>query len=101
MSAAISRATNCGGGRPEDVAKPVLCALEYNDGFRASVLMLPGLVSEYLIALQVKGRKEPDSTLCYIPTENSNNFSPLVDAIGHMYLKGQHRYPVERTLLTT
>src|SRR5204863_705775 len=70
-------------------------------GFRGSVLMLPGMVNEYLMAIQVKGRKEPDSTLCYIPTENSNNFSPLVDAIANMYLTGKHRYPVERTLLTT
>jgi hypothetical protein len=101
MRAALSRGERVGPGSPEDVKKPVLCLLEYNDGFRASILMLPGLVNEYLMALKVKGKKEPDSTLCYIPTENSNNFSPLTHAIVNMYTTGKHLYPVERTLLTT
>lgn len=101
MRAALSRAEKPGTGRPEDVKRPVLCMLEYNDGFKASVLMLGGLVNEYLVAFRTKGRPSIDATLCYIPIENSNNFSPLVDAIANMYLTGQRRYPVERTLLTT
>src|SRR5437762_9596658 len=63
--------------------------------------MLGGFVNEYLIAVQVKGKSEPHATLCYVPIENSNNFSPLVHAIANMYLTGKHLYPVERTLLTT
>lgn len=101
MRAALSRGEKVSPGAPEDVKKPVVCLLEYNDGFRASVLMLPGLVNEYLMALKVKGKKDPDSTLCYVPTENSNNFSPLVHAIANMYTTGKRLYPVERTLLTT
>ena len=101
MRAALSRGQKVGPGAPEDVKKPVVCLLEYNDGFRASILMLPGMVNEYLIALKVKGKKDPDSTLCYIPIENSNNFSPLTHAIAHMYTTGKLLYPVERTLLTT
>jgi hypothetical protein len=101
MHAALSRARKPGAGRPEDVKNPVLCMLEYNDGFRAANLCLGGLVNEYLIAFQVKGRSAIDSTLCYAPIENSNNFSPLVHAIAHMYLTGERYYPVERTLLTT
>ena len=84
---------NCRGGRPEDVKNPVLCLLEYNDGFRASILMLGGLVNEYLVAFRVKGRKEIDSANCYVPTENSNNFSPLVHAIAQMYLTGKRIVP--------
>ena len=53
MKAAFSRAEKLGTGRPEDVKNPVLCLLEYNDGFRASVLMLGGLVSEYLVAFRL------------------------------------------------
>jgi hypothetical protein len=101
MRAALARGEKSGSGRPEDVKRPVVCLLEYNDGFRAAVLSLGGLVNEYLVAFRVKGRPSVDSTLCYIPIENSNNFSPLVDAIAEMYLTGQRRYPVERTLLTT
>ena len=101
MKAALARGQKIGPGAPEDVKNPVLCLLEYNDGFRASIVMLGGMVNEYLVALQVKGRPQPDATNCYVPTENSNNFSPLAHAIANMYLTGKHLYPVERTLLTT
>jgi len=46
MKAALSRGETVGPGRPEDVSKPVLCLLEYNDGLGAAVLMLGGLVNE-------------------------------------------------------
>ncbi|MEK7406293.1 MAG: hypothetical protein AAB225_14415 [Acidobacteriota bacterium] len=102
MRAALARGSRVPPGRPEELVKhPVACFLEYNDGFRGTVLMLGGLVSEHLVAFRVKGQREVVSTNCYIPTENSNNFSPLVDAIGRMYLTGKTSYPVERTLLTT
>ncbi len=101
MHAALARAQKPGPGRPEDVKHPVLCLLEYNDGFKAAVVMLGGLVNEYLVAFKVKGRPQIDSTLCYVPTENSNNFSPLVHGIAHMLTTGKLYYPVERTLLTT
>ena len=42
-----------------------------------------------------------DSTLCYVPPENSNNFSMLVHGIVQMFETGKGPYPVERTLLTT
>jgi hypothetical protein len=102
LDAALARGLEVVPGRPEEVAKrPVACLVEYNDGFRAAALALGGLVSEYLAAVQVAGRAHPDATLCYIPIENSNNFSPLVDSIARMFLHGTHDYPVERTLLTT
>lgn len=101
MHAALARAEKLGPGRPEDVTQPVVCLIEYNDGFHAATLSLGGLVNEYLVAFKVKGRGQIDSTNCYDPVENSDNFSPLVHAIAHMYLTGQHLYPVERTLLTT
>jgi hypothetical protein len=101
MHAALRRGLKLEAKRPEDAKDPVLCLLEYRDGFRAGALMLGGVVSEYLVAIKVKGKPEPDSTLCYIPIENSNNFSPLVHAIGHMFQTGKLLYPVERTLLVT
>lgn len=101
LHAALARAEKLGPGRPEDVKHPVLCLLEYNDGFRAAIVMLGGLVNEYLVAFRVKGRSQIDSANCYVPPENSNNFSPLVHAIAQMFLTGTRAYPVERTLLTT
>lgn len=102
LDAALAAGERVAPGRPEQVVKhPVVCLLEYNDGFRAAALMLGGLVNEYLAAFRLKGRSEPAATLCYIPIENSNNFSPLVDSIARMMLTGKCDYPVERTLLTT
>jgi hypothetical protein len=101
MHAALSRAERLGPGRPEDVKQPVACLLEYNDGFRAAVVALGGLVNEYLAAFRVRGRPAIDSTLCYVPPENSNNFSMLVHGIVQMFETGSSPYPVERTLLTT
>jgi hypothetical protein len=101
MAAALSRAERLEPGKPEDVKKPVLCLVEYTDGFRGGVLALGGMVNEYLVALRVKGRREIDSTSCYVPAQNSNNFSMLVHGIVQMFQAGNRPYPVERTLLTT
>jgi len=101
MKAALSRGETVGPGRPEDVRGPVLCLIEYQDGFRAATLSLGGLVNEYLVAFRVQGRPAIDSTLCYIPIENSNNFSMLVHGIAQMFQTGKPSHPVERTLLTT
>jgi hypothetical protein len=101
MYAALGRAQKLGKGRPEDVKGPVVCLLEYNDGFRASTVMLPELLNEYLFAARVKGKPEIQSTLYYLPIENSNNFSQLVHGINQMFTTGTRPYAVERTLLTT
>lgn len=55
LHAALSRAEKLGPGRPEDVKQPVALLLKYNDGFRAAVVALGGLVNEYLVAFRVKG----------------------------------------------
>ncbi len=102
LDAALSRGRKVTPGPVEEKAeRPVACLVEYNDGFRGTALGLGGKVGEYLAAVKIKGESEPKSTLCYIPTENSNNFSPLVDSIGRMFTHGTLDYPVERTLLTS
>ena len=102
MQAAVSRGEKVVPGQPRElVENPVACLLEYNDGFKATYLMFGGMVDEHLVAFRMKGKSEIDSTLCYIPIENSNNFSPLVDSIARMFMTGQRDYPVKRTLLTT
>jgi hypothetical protein len=102
LDAALSRGRNVAPGPVEQtVARPVACLVEYNDGFRGAALALGGKTNDYLAAIKLRGDPEPRSTLCYIPIENSNNFSPLVDAIGRMFTRGTLDYPVERTLLVT
>jgi hypothetical protein len=84
--------------RPEEM-RAVLGLVEYRDGFKGAVLAL-NEVSEYLVAVKPKG-KSPEATLCYIPIENSNNFSMLVHGITQMISTGKPSHPVERTLLVT
>jgi hypothetical protein len=102
LTAALARSERPALSRPEEVKHPVLCLLEYNDGFRASLLSLGGFVDDgNVVALRLAGSARIDATLCYTPKENSNNFSNLAHGIGQMYLTGAPPYPVERTLLTT
>jgi len=102
LDAALSRGQNVTPGPVEEVVRrPVACLVEYNDGFRGAALGLGGKAGGYLAAVKIKGEPDPKATLCYIPTENSNNFSPLVDSIARMYTHGTHDFAVERTLLTT
>lgn len=99
LDAALAR-----GQKPRSATKPedmraVLGLVEYRDGFRGAVLALSE-VSEYLVAVKPKG-KEPEATICYIPIENSNNFSMLVHGITQMIATGKPPYAVERTLLVS
>lgn len=86
------------GKRPEDM-QAALGLVEYRDGFRGAVLALSG-ISEYLVAVKPKG-KPPEATLCYLPAENSNNFSMLVHGITQMMMTGKPPFPIERNLLVT
>ncbi len=101
LDAALSRGLKVAPGNPEQVKDPVLSVVEYRDGFRAAALALGGMVSEYLVAWKLRDKKEIDSTLCYIPIENSNNFSMLVHGIRRMIETGTPPYSVHRTLLVT
>ena len=102
LDAALAKGQGVTPGPVEEVVKkPVACLVEYNDGFRAAGLAMGGKGGGYLAAVKIKGQAEPQATLCYIPIENSNNFSPLVDSIGRCFNQGTNDYPVERTLLVT
>ena len=63
-------------------------------------LLASNEIGEYVVAVKPKG-KDPEATLCYLPIENSNNFSMLVHGITQMIATGKPPYPVERTLLVT
>jgi hypothetical protein len=99
LEAALARTQKAHLTERVDDMRPVLGLVEYRDGFRGAVLALSE-VSEYLVAVKEKNR-DVSSTLCYIPIENSNNFSMLVHGITQMIQTGKPPYPVERTLLVT
>jgi hypothetical protein len=95
---------------PDDMRRivrdPVAYVYEHNDGLKASILMMNGLVQDFNFAAHIDGRREPFSTQMYLPmpparTSLANFFSPLVNNVERMFLTGKPTYPVERTLLTT
>lgn len=98
LDAALARQQKPASQRPEEM-KATLGLIEYRDGFTAATLALSG-VSDYLAAVKPK-HGPPQATCCYIPIENSNNFSMLVHAITRMIATGQPPLDVRRTLLVT
>lgn len=98
LDAALARQLKPSEKKPEEMTA-VLGLVEYRDGFKAATLALSG-VSEYLVAVKPKGAP-PQATLCYIPTENSNNFSMLVHGITQMIATGKPAIDVNRTLLVS
>ncbi len=98
LDAALARQLRPTGQRPEEMTA-VLGLIEYRDGFQAATLALSG-VSEYIAAVKPK-HGPAQATLCYIPIENSNNFSMLVHAITRMINTGRTPLDVRRTLLVT
>jgi hypothetical protein len=84
------------------VKDPVAYRFEYRDGLKAAMLLLNGLVEDFTFAARLKGRKEPLSTLFYLPPNPNVVYSAaLMSKAEEMFLTGKAPYPVERTLLTT
>ncbi len=99
-------------GRPQDLAhsgeleelveKPSAYFIEYNDGFRATLLMLNGAVQDYTFAAQVKGLSDVQSIQFLCPPQPNVTYSAcLMNKVEEMIVNGQAPYPVERTLLVS
>jgi hypothetical protein len=64
--------------------------------------MLNGVVQDFNFAARIKGRKQPLSTMFYLPPNPNVVYSAaLMDNAEQMFLTGKAPYPVERTLLTS
>lgn len=86
----------------EWVKNPVAYRIEYVDGLRSTMLMMNGLVGDITVAARIKGRKEPLSTLFYLPPNPNVAYSgPLMSKAEEMFMTGRAPYPIERNLLTT
>jgi hypothetical protein len=86
------------------VKNPVAYQYEHEDGLKATMLLMGGLVRDFNFAARLD--KGILSTQMYLPmpdgrTTLANFFSPLVNNMEQMFLTGKPTYPVERTLLTT
>ena len=84
------------------VANPAAYLIEYNDGLRATLLMLNGAVQDYCFAARLKGEATPVSTQFFLtPLPNVTYSACLVSKIEEMILTGQAPYPAERTMIVS
>ncbi|MYB93531.1 hypothetical protein F4054_20865 [Candidatus Poribacteria bacterium] len=117
LEAALSRSdTPCGltdeDGRTQDlirngeiyrlVENPSAYFIEYNDGLRATLLMLNGAVRDYCFAAKLKNESVPVSTQFFLtPTPNVTYSACLIAKIEELFETGVAPYPAERTLLVS
>jgi hypothetical protein len=117
LSSALSRSDTPLGlsledGRPQDLAapgllqklveKPAAYFIEYNDGLKATLLMLNGALKDFNFAARVRGMKDPVSTQFLLTPEPNVTYSAcLMNKVEEMYETGKAPYPVERTLLVS
>jgi hypothetical protein len=117
LSSALSRSDNPLGasekdGRTQDltadtilpklVERPLASLIEYDDGTRATLLMLNGAVRDFTFAARLRGRERPLSTQFLLTPEPNVTYSAcLVSKIEEMLVGKRAPYPVERTLLTS
>jgi hypothetical protein len=84
------------------VKKPIAYRFQYNDGLKATMLLLNGLVNDFTFAAQLTDQTEPLSTLFYLPPIPNVVYSAaLMSKAEEMFLTGKAPYPIERTLLTS
>ena len=117
LEAALSRSDSpCGlseeDGRTQDlpgsgqlytlVENPAAYCIEYNDGLRATLLMLNGAVKDFCFAARLAGEDKPVSTQFLLtPTPNVTYSACLVAKIEEMLATGVAPFPAERTLLVS
>ena len=86
----------------EWVKEPIVYRFQYNDGLKATMLLMNGLVGDFTFAARLAGRTEPLSTLFYLPpTPNVVYSAALMANVEETFMTGKAPYPVERTLLTS
>ena len=86
----------------EWVKEPVAYVIEYADGLKATMLLMNGLVRDFTFAARISGRKDPLSTLFYLPPNPNVAYSaPLMAGVEETIRTGKSPVPIERTLLTT
>ena len=86
----------------EWVKDPIVYRFQYNDGVKATMLLMNGLVGDFNFAARIKGREEPLSTLFYLPpTPNVTYSAALMSKAEETFVTGKSPLPIERTLLTS
>jgi hypothetical protein len=88
-------------GRPTFPKGPVAFVVEYRDGFKATALLLNGHLDDTVFAARLKDKKEPVSTLFYLPPPPGAGFlQALAMKVEDFFRTEKPPQPLERTLLT-
>lgn len=73
-----------------------------NDGLKASMLLMNGLVRDFTFSAKLKDRAKPLSTLFYLPPNPNVAYSAaLMSKAEETFTTGKASYPVDWTLLTS
>jgi hypothetical protein len=84
------------------VKQPAAYFIEYNDGLRATLLMLNGAIKDFCFAARLRGEATPVSTQFLLtPGPNVTYSACLISKIEEMIATSRAPYPVERTLLVS
>lgn len=105
LDAAVTRFKNhpvpAGKTFREEIKKPSLMQLEYNDGLRASVFTMDGGYGDFTAAWR-QADGTTDSTLFELQEDRPfAHFTHLLKGAERMIQTGKPSWPVERTLLTS
>ena len=88
------------GELPKLAKTPAAYLIEYNDGLRATLLMLNGVIKDFTFAARVQGFERIQSTQFFLgPVPNVTYSACLVANIEHMIETGEPPYRIERNQL--
>jgi hypothetical protein len=86
---------------PQLVKNPIAYCLEYNDGTRATLLLLNGAIADYNIAVRVVGEELVSTQFFVPPPPNHADTACLAAKIEDLFQTQRTAYPVERALLVS
>jgi hypothetical protein len=86
---------------PQLVRDPAAYCIEYNDGTRATLLMLNGADADFTFAARIPGQGNIATQFFRGPKPNVTYSASLASKIEQMYTTRQAPYPIQRTLLTS
>jgi hypothetical protein len=86
---------------PQLVRNPAAYCIEYNDGTRATLLMLNGADADFTFAARVAGQGNIATQFFRGPKPNVTYSACLASKIEKMYATCESPYPVQRNLLTS
>jgi hypothetical protein len=89
------------GELPKLVKNPAAYFIEYQDGLKATLLMLTGAVKDFTFAARIKGSGNVSTQFLLTPEPNVTYSACLVDRIEELFATGKAPYAVERTLLVS